>query len=129
MAISSQRLQEGAGSVVLQFPGPAVHRPRTTSARRAAARRRVVLRRVVLVVALAGMLALVLLGGGGGGTAQASHSQAPRAVVIRSGQTLWDLARHYAPASMDPREYVAAVLELNHLPAPPEAGVRVRLPR
>jgi hypothetical protein len=86
-------------------------------------------RKLAVVVALLGTMALVLLGGGGDSTAQASHSQAPRAVVIRSGQTLWDLALRYAPRSMDPRDYVATMLQLNHLAGPPEAGVRLRLPR
>jgi hypothetical protein len=128
MSVSSQRLQEGAGAVVLQFPRRAVV-VRTGAARRAAARRRAIVRKLAVMVALLGMLALVLLGGGGDSTAQASHSQAPRAVVLRSGQTLWDLARRYAPRSMDPRDYVATMLELNHLAGPPEAGVKVRLPR
>jgi hypothetical protein len=131
MSASCQRLDAGTGAVVLQFPSPgsglkAVHRP--AAARRAAARRRVAFRRALLAAALFAILILVLLGGGGG-TAEASHARGPRAVVMRSGQTIWDLARRYAPSTMDPRDYVDRVLEINHLGGVPGAGVRIRLPR
>jgi hypothetical protein len=109
--------------VVLQFPKSPIRR-------RAAARRRAVaLRRAGVASTLAATCILALMGSGGG-TAQASHpNTAPRAVVLRSGQTVWDLADRYAPASSDPRAYVDRVLALNHLSAPPSAGVRLRLPR
>jgi hypothetical protein len=109
--------------VVLPFPTSPIRR-------RAAARRRAVaLRRAGVASTLAATCVLALMGSGGG-TAQASHpSTAPRAVVLRSGRTVWDLADRYAPASSDPRAYVARVLALNHLSAPPSAGVRLRLPR
>lgn len=108
--------------VVVRFPTAMVRR-------RAAARRRVIaVRRAGAAGAVVVTCILVLLGSGGG-TAHASHpNSAPRAVVIRSGQTIWDLAERYAPASSDPRTYVDQVLALNHLSAPPGAGVRVRLP-
>jgi hypothetical protein len=66
----------------------------------------------------------------GGGTAPASKSSAPRAVVVRPGQTLWDLADRYAPEGVDPRAYVDAVVQINHLEGrPPAAGERIRLPK
>ena len=130
MSVSNHRCDTGTGAVVLQFPraGSGLTPLRRPAARRAAARRRVVFRRVMLAVALLAILVLVLLGGGGG-TAEASHSRGPRAVVMRSGQTIWDLARRYAPSTMDPRDYVDRVLEINHLGGVPRAGVRIRLPR
>jgi LysM domain len=122
MVVSSERLNP-PDAVIIPFP-------RGGLARRAGARRRaLVLRRLAVGLSVVAVLILELLGGGGGGTAEASHGTAPRAVVIRSGQTLWDLAERYTPAAMDPRLYVDDVLELNHLDAPPAAGVRIRLPR
>jgi hypothetical protein len=86
------------------------------------------LRRAAAASALAATLVLVLLGSGGG-TAQAIRGNSPHAVVLRPGQTIWDIATRYAPASTDPRAYVDQVLELNHLNGPPAGGVRIRLPR
>jgi hypothetical protein len=86
--------------------------------------------RTLVAGALVAVLLLVLLGGSGGtGTAHASHSRGPQAVVVRSGQTLWDLARRYAPADMDPRAYVDTIVGINHLSGMPAAGTRIRLPR
>jgi hypothetical protein len=122
MALSEEMMQAEDHAVVLRFPTATVRR-------RAAARRRTLaLRRASVAGALAATLVLVLLGSGGG-TAEAAHSGTPRAVVLRSGQTVWDLAERFAPASMDPRAFVDQVLELNHLEGAPGAGVRIRLPR
>lgn len=120
MAVSRESL-ESPGAVIIRFPMAGI-------ARAAAARRRAIaLRRTLVAVGLCVVLALVLLGGGhdSPGTLR---SGAPRAVVMRPGQTLWDLATRYSPATMDPRAYMDDVLALNHLDAPPAAGVRVRLP-
>jgi Tfp pilus assembly protein FimV len=122
MALRQQSLEKGHDTVVLRFPTAAVRR------RVAARRRTLVLRRAAAACALAATLILVLLGSGGG-TAQAIHVRSPRAVVVRHGQTLWDIASRYAPASIDPRAYMDEVLELNHLTTPPAGGVRIRLPR
>lgn len=107
--------------VVLQFPLVGARR-RAAALRRARARRR-----AGMACALAATLALVLLGGGGG-TAQASRSDAPRAVVVKPGETVWDLARRYGPTSMDPRAYVDEVVELNDLQGGVSAGQRIALP-
>jgi Tfp pilus assembly protein FimV len=122
MAVSEDRFQADYDTVVLRFPTATVRR------RVAARRRNLMLRRAAAASALAATLVLVLLGSGGG-TAQAVNIQSPRAVVVRPGQTLWDIATRYAPASIDPRAYVDEVLELNHLTTPPAGGVRIRLPR
>jgi hypothetical protein len=124
MSATAQGLQTDCDrGVVLAFP-------MATIRRRAAARRRALaLRRAGVAITLAATCILALLGSGGG-TAQASHpSSAPRAIVLRSGQTVWNLAERYAPASTDPRAYVDRVLSLNHLSGAPPAGVRLRLPR
>lgn len=122
MAVSEDRFQGDYDTVVLRFPTATVRR------RVAARRRNLMLRRAAAAAALAATLVLALLGSGGG-TAQAIRSHAPEAVVVRPGQTLWDIASRYAPASTDPRAYVDEVLALNHLSSPPAAGVRIRLPR
>lgn len=69
------------------------------------------------------------VGGGPEGRAVASRPGAPRHVLIRPGQTLWDLAERYAPRGIDPRAYVDAVSDLNDLDGGLPAGVRLRLPR
>jgi hypothetical protein len=126
MSVSSCEFDRSPGAVVLRFPSYALRR-------RAAARRRALaLRRTAAALALLAVLVLVLLGGGGGsGTASAGSAPAlgPHAVVIRPGQTIWDLAERYAPATMDPRAYVDQVLDMNHLSGAPAAGMSIRLPR
>ena len=125
MSVSSYEFDRSPG-VVLRFPHAALRR-------RAAARRRALaLRRTAAAVALLAVLVLVLLGGSGGSgtaTAGSTPNSGPHAVVMRPGQTVWDLAERYAPATMDPRAYVDQVLDINHLTGMPAAGVRIRLPR
>jgi hypothetical protein len=108
--------RSGRGPVVR--PGAA-----TAAARRArlVARRR----RLGAVVLCLGVVVATLLGGG---SSVASRPGAPRAVVVREGTTLWDIAARYAPPDMDLRAYVDALVALNQLGEPPEAGQRVRLP-
>jgi hypothetical protein len=64
-----------------------------------------------------------------GGRAPAARGGGPRSVVMAPGQTVWELAERHAPDGADPRAYVDAVLEMNHLAGPPEPGQRIRLPR
>jgi Tfp pilus assembly protein FimV len=60
----------------------------------------------------------------------ASSPSAPKRVVVRPGQTLWAIAERYAPASVDPRAYVDALVEINDLDhAGVQPGDRIRLPR
>jgi hypothetical protein len=49
--------------------------------------------------------------------------------VIRSGDTLWEVAERYAPPSVDPRAYVNAIEDLNGLVGAPEVGTKLKLPR
>lgn len=114
----------GAGeAAVLAFP-PAQGRSRVRSRRVARARRR-------LALAVTGILlvGLFIIGEGPQAQAPASVPGTPRAVVIGSGDTLWELAERYAPPSVDPRAYVEAIEDLNGLAGPPGVGVRLRLPR
>jgi Tfp pilus assembly protein FimV len=88
---------------------------------RACARRRVVGGALAAAI-VAGTLLI-------GGPAPASRPGAPRAVVVRPGQTLWDVAERYAPTGVDARAYVDAVVTLNDLEGVLQAGDRLRLPR
>lgn len=50
-------------------------------------------------------------------------------VTVQPGDTLWGYAEHYAPASVDPRDYVIEVQRMNDLPsARVPAGVQIELP-
>jgi hypothetical protein len=120
VAIRSEELRAPAtGAVVYRFPAARV-------GARAARRRMMIRRRLVLGSVAASVIVVTLFGGG---TGVASRPGAPRAVVVDAGQTLWDIARAHAPAGIDPRAYVDAVVELNDLDGAPEAGQRLRLPR
>ena len=89
-------------------------------------RLRYIRRRMTLAAIALAVVGLVLLGGGRG---PESRPGAPRAVVVRSGETLWAIAGRYAPRDMDPRAYVDAMVRLNGLRGTPQAGMRLRLPR
>jgi hypothetical protein len=88
---------------------------------RAGARRRVVAGGLAAAV-VAGTLLV-------GGPAPASRPGAPGAVVVRPDQTLWEIAERYAPAGVDARAYVDAVVTLNDLEGALLVGDRIRLPR
>ncbi len=108
-------------AVVYRFPTEMLAARR---ARRAMfARRRRTAGVATVVVALG-----LLLGGGPRGTAEAARPDAPQAVTIRPADTLWGLAERFAPASVDPRAYVDAVIGLNALDGPVQPGMRLRLP-
>ena len=129
MALRQEDLGGSRDAVVYRFPTERIE-IREQRRRIAARRRRMVARRRRL--ALAGvtivMSSALLLATGPSGTATASRDDAPKAVVMRAGDSLWDLAERYAPAEIDPRAYVDAVMATNGFEAPPEAGQRVRLP-
>jgi Tfp pilus assembly protein FimV len=79
----------------------------------------------VAAVVVAGTMATA----GPGGSPMASAEGAPRAVVIRPGQTLWDVAERHAPEGVDLRAYVDALIEINGVEASVVAGQRIHLPR
>ena len=96
--------------------------------RAAAARRAEIRRRRAALVVLPLLVAGFILASGPGGVSTASRSGAPEAVVLQAGQTLWDVAERYAPAGVDPRAYVDAVLEKNGITGVPAPGERLDLP-
>jgi hypothetical protein len=88
--------------------------------RRSVARRRL----VSLIVAGGVALGTMLIGG----SAPASRAGAPRAIIVREGDTLWQVADRYAPDGVDLRAYIDAVVALNGLGPTLQVGDRVRLP-
>jgi Tfp pilus assembly protein FimV len=77
-------------------------------------------------VVVAGTLSMAIPGG----SPMASSAHAPKSIVMRSGQTLWEVAERYAPASVDVRAYVDALVEINDLAGGiVQPGERIRLPR
>jgi hypothetical protein len=129
VALRQEDLGGRSDAVVYRFP---TERTEIREQRRriAARRRRMVARRRRLSLACVTivMSSALLLATGPSGTATASRDDAPRAVVMRAGDNLWDLAERYAPDGIDPRAYVDAVMSHNGFTVPPEAGQRVRLP-
>lgn len=67
-----------------------------------------------LVVALA-LIAGAAVAGAAGANATKPRAQAWRCVLVRSGDTLWSLARTVSPG-VDPRRAVGQIIERNHLP-------------
>jgi Tfp pilus assembly protein FimV len=127
MAIRVEELEPFGGARIYAFPEEATARGRRASAARrraAVTRRRAALGATVVVSAV-----MLLFAGGPGSVSAASTGHGPRTVSIRPGQTVWSLAARYAADGVDPRAYVDAVLVLNHLDGPPQAGAVIRLPR
>ena len=130
MAIRVEEL-EAVDARVYRFPVQRTRRPSRAQARRArilerraTARRRAALGALVVVLSVT-----MLFAGGPGSVAPAGGRGTPRAVVVQPGQTLWSLAERYAGPGIDPRAYVDAILAVNGLDAPPQAGMRIKLPR
>lgn len=122
MAIRRDELVEAPGAVVVPFPTELV-RARAARRRVLATRRRLALSAGAVVVAATVLLA------GSGDAAVASAPGAPDAVVLRQGDTLWDVAVRYAAEGSDPRAYVYALEQLNGLSGPPPAGLSLHLPK
>jgi hypothetical protein len=123
MALRHEDLAPAEEAVVYRFPEHLARR------RARAARRLARLRRTALWATAVLFGASVLLGGGVGNGAPASRAGAPRAIVMRPGQTLWDVAERYGPDGVDPRAYVDSLESLNHLDGTVQAGTRIGLPR
>lgn len=118
MAVRSEDLVYGGDAVVYRFPAVAARR---RARRRMMARRRLTLGTAALIV-----VAATLAGGGVAETAP--QSGRPRAVVVQPGDTLWGIAGEHAPEGSDVRVYVDALIEVNGLEGPLQAGTRLRLP-
>jgi Tfp pilus assembly protein FimV len=126
MAIRKEDLTFSDEAVLYRFP---VERVRPPRARIIARRHRAQVRRRRLglgVVALS-IIGLTLAGGGVGGDASAGH-HTPRAIVVRPGQTLWDIAERHAPSGIDPRVYVDALEQQNDIDGVIQPGTRLELP-
>jgi hypothetical protein len=122
--------QEELGYEGYQAPGRILRFPADRAAARVRRQRMVAARRrlAFVVMGLVVMVA-VIVGGGTGGSAVASRSGAPRTIVLQPGETLWGVAAEYAPEGVDPRAYVDALEELNHLKGATPAGMELELPR
>jgi len=61
--------------------------------------------------------------------AAVSTTRPPLTIVVGPGDTLWDLARAYAPRRQDPMAYLAEVIALNDVKATTlRPGMVLRLP-
>lgn len=119
MAVRSEDLAFGGDAVVYRFPAAA--------ARRRARRRMMARRRLTVAVTALAVAVATLAGGGVAETAPEGRGR--RAVRVQPGDTLWGIAGDHAPAGVDVRAYVDALIELNGLEGPLQAGARLRLPK
>lgn len=111
-------------AAVVAFPVARARARARRHARIAMMRRRFAAASLIVVVVMG-----LLLIGGVGNSSPRSVDGAPASVKVRQGVTLWDLAERFAPADVDPRAYVDALIELNRLDGAPSVGTRVQLPR
>jgi nucleoid-associated protein YgaU len=111
------------GARIYRFP---TERAAARRARAQAAARR---RRRAGLIAVALALGLLSVSGPGGPAEAGGGETLPRSVVVQPGETLWDIARRYAPEGSDPRALVDAVAALNGNEASVVAGQRLRLRR
>ena len=117
MAVRSEDLAyAGIDAVVYRFPAAAASRR---------ARRRMMARRRRTLALLAVIVVATLAGGGVAETAPGPRGR--RAVVVQPGDTLWGIAAEHAAPGTDVRAYVDALVELNGLEGPLQAGTRLRL--
>ena len=124
MAIRQEELYPAQQAILYRFPPQRAAAVRERRRRMELRRRRAGAAGVLLVLVCAFLLAT-----GPSGSAPASRSGAPRAVTVRSGDTLWGLAERYAPAGVDPRAYVDLLEDTNDLSGGLAAGMRLRLPK
>jgi nucleoid-associated protein YgaU len=125
MAVRRQDLELASheGARIYRFPSEAFAARRGRA--RAAARRRRVTGAAAVVLAVG-----LLIASGPGGAAEAGSERIlPRSVVVQPGETLWDIARRYAPEGTDPRAFVDSLAALNGGEAGVVAGQRLRLRR
>jgi hypothetical protein len=124
------RCEELGRELYVRPAGDVVAFPTARVKARAASRQRAEIRRRRLTIAVLPVLVVgFILASGPEGTSVASRSSAPASVMLQPGETIWDLAERYAPAAVDPRAYVDAVLEMNDISGAPAMGERVRLPK
>lgn len=121
MAVRREDFGPAGGAVVVRFPIERV--AARLQKRRQIGRRRLALSVVTLVLVL-GVVSQI-----SSAESRPVTTERPAVVVVTSGETLWELAARYAPDGADPRVYVQAVIDLNDLDGPLQAGDRIRLPK
>jgi nucleoid-associated protein YgaU len=122
VALRTEGAREGYDALVYSFPADAARR----RARRAdmLARRR----RFLGVLAGLGLAGAVWWAAPEPGAQGQARDGAPPAVVVRSGDTVWDLAHRFGAPETDRRALVDAIVRLNGIDGPLQAGTRVLLP-
>ena len=117
MAARSEDLYLRPTARVYAFPPVRAHRA-------AIRRRRLALGATAVIVVIAGLFAT-----GPSGSVTAGPSSDRSRVVVRSGQTVWDIASRHAPSDMDPRAYLDAILAHNGVTVGEiQPGTKLRLP-
>ncbi len=119
MAIRSEELVYRGEAVIYRLP---------LSRARGRASIEVIRRRVALVAVGVIVVIAAMVGTGPQGIAPAATPGGARTVVVRPGQTLWDVAERFAPASVDPRAYLDALIARNGGSASVSAGTTLHLP-
>ena len=122
MAMRSHATVPSVEDAVYDFP--IAHGPPAIRLRFAA--RRLAVLALAAVAALAVYLVFTLESPA---ISQGHRIDAPRAIVVAPGQTLWDLAQTYAPPGSEWSSYAAEIVELNDLDGGLQAGQRLRLVR
>ncbi len=86
-------------------------------------------RLVVLAVVLAVTLGSVMIAGAVVSSTAMSPARVEMTVVVSAGETLWDIARRYAPATADRSAWVADVAASNDVdPAAVQPGTPIVVP-
>jgi nucleoid-associated protein YgaU len=85
-------------------------------------------RRTLAALASAGLVGSLWWGAPDSTPARLARRGSPSTVVVRSGDTVWDLADRFGAPDADRRVYVDALVRRNHLAGGLQAGTRVRLP-
>jgi LysM domain len=122
LALRIQRPEHGPDALVYPFPA-GVARRRSARAEMLARRRR-----TLGGLGALGIAASLWLAAPDSTQSQLARRASPATVVVRSGDTVWDLADRYGAPEADRRVYVDALVRLNDLEGDLQAGTRVRLP-
>lgn len=120
MALRQEDVLPASGALILRFPTEVV---------RIRARDRIEVRRRRFALAAVGLSVVIaiLVGSGPSGIAPAATSRAPETVVVRPGDTLWEIAERYSPREIDPRAYLDVLVRANGSPTV-VPGQKIRLP-
>jgi hypothetical protein len=122
LALRIERPEYGPDAAVYPLPGDAARR---RPARVAMVARR---RRTLGALAVAGLVGALWWGAPDSTPARLARQGSPSTLVVRSGDTVWDLADRFGAPGADRRVYVDALVRMNNLAGGLQAGTRVRLP-